>query len=78
MTIAPPAPVASIVMGAVHSTLGGVVSSTVIVKLQVAEFPAASVAVQVTVVVPKGKSEPEAGVQLTLGLETASLEVALR
>lgn len=38
---------------------------TVTVKLPVALFPALSVAVQVTVVVPSGKVEPEAGVQLT-------------
>ncbi len=68
---------ASIVIGAVQATLGAVVSSTVIVNEQEAEFPAASVAVQVTVVVPRGKSEPETGVQITLGVETASLDVAL-
>ena len=38
-------------------------SSTVIVKLAFAVFPAASVAVQVTVVVPTEKLEPEAGEQ---------------
>lgn len=37
---------------------------TVTVKLQVAVFCAASVAVQVTVVVPTGNVEPEAGTQL--------------
>ena len=39
---------------------GSVVSSTVTVKLQVLELPAASVAVAVTVVVPIAKVEPEA------------------
>ena len=34
---------------------------TVTVKLKVAEFPEASVAVQVTVVLPIGNSEPEVG-----------------
>ena len=48
---------------------GGSVSTTVTVKLQLAVSPAASVAVQVTVVVPTGKVEPEAGLheQLTPG-----------
>ena len=48
---------------------GGVVSpvdseATVTVKLAVPTFPAASVAVQVTVVVPTGKLEPEDGEQV--------------
>ena len=45
---------------------GGVVSSktTVTVKLAVPTLPAASDAVQVTVVVPTGKPEPEAGEQV--------------
>ena len=42
--------------------VGGCVSFTVTVKVQ--EGPA--VAVQVTVVVPFGKKEPEAGVQFTV------------
>src|SRR6266545_354596 len=42
------------------------VSRTVTVKEQVAWLPDASVAVQVTVVVPVGKNEPEAGLQTTL------------
>ena len=49
-------------------TTGGVVSTssktTVIVKLAVPTFPAASVAVQVTVVVPSGNNEPEEWVQV--------------
>ena len=39
--------------------------STVIVKLAVPTFPAASVAVQVTVVVPIGNNEPEEWEQVT-------------
>src|SRR4051794_7107064 len=42
---------------------GGVVSTTVIVNVPVVEAPCVSVAVQETVVVPRGKSEPDAGVQ---------------
>ena len=46
--------------------ISGVVSSKVIVivKLAVPTFPAASVAVQVTVVVPIGNNEPAAGEQV--------------
>ena len=45
-----------------QSTTGGVMSGRrITLKLQVAEFPAASVAVQVTVVVPSGKTEGEGG-----------------
>ena len=43
-------------------------SSTVTVKVVVASFPALSVAVQVTVVAPRGNTVPEAGEQATLGL----------
>ena len=39
---------------------GGVTSLTVTVKLQLDEFPAASVAVACTVVVPTGKLDPDA------------------
>ena len=41
--------------------VGGWLSTTVTVKEHVAVFPAASVAVAVTVVVPEAKVEPEAG-----------------
>ena len=58
--------------------VGGVLSCTVTVKESVAPLFAASVAVQVTVVVPKAKVEPLAGVQLTVGLgSTASVAVGL-
>jgi len=42
-------------------TTGGGLPPTVTVKLHVEVFPAASVAVQVTVEHPGGKVEPEAG-----------------
>jgi hypothetical protein len=42
------------------------VSLTVTVKLHVFVWPAASVAVQVTVVIPPGKVEPDGGVQLAV------------
>ena len=38
-------------------------AATVTVKLQLAVFPDVSVAVQVTVLVPTGKVEPEGGLQ---------------
>src|SRR5512134_4022231 len=41
-------------------------SNTVTVNEHVAVLPAASVAVQVTVVVPGGKQEPEGGTQTTV------------
>jgi hypothetical protein len=41
--------------------VGGAVSTTVTVKVQLAELPAISVAVDVTMVVPFGKVEPEGG-----------------
>lgn len=41
-------------------------SFTVIVKLQLFVFPAASVAVQFTVVIPFGKNEPETGLHTTV------------
>jgi hypothetical protein len=44
---------------------GGSVSLTVTVKLQLPALPAASVAEQVTVVVPFGKAVPEAGLHVS-------------
>jgi hypothetical protein len=46
-------------------TVGGVVSRTVTWNVVVAVFESESVAVHVTVVVPSGNVEPEAGVQVT-------------
>lgn len=48
-------------------------SFTVTVKLQFEELLDASVAVQVTVVVPVGKMEPDAGVQLVITAEQLSI-----
>jgi hypothetical protein len=57
--------------------VGFSVSLTVTVKLQVAVLPDESVAVQVTVVVPLGKLEPEGGVQLVVTPGQLSLAVVL-
>jgi hypothetical protein len=46
-----------------HVITGGWVSLTVTVNVQLAELPTASMTVQVTVVVPTGKNDPEAGEQ---------------
>ncbi|HYV31276.1 MAG TPA: hypothetical protein VEO53_09255 [Candidatus Binatia bacterium] len=46
-------------------TTGGVVSTTVTVKLQLLERPRLSVAVHVTLLLPKGKPLPEGGSQIT-------------
>jgi hypothetical protein len=56
------------IVGAGHETAGAVASRTVTVKVHVAALFAASVAVHVTVVVPDGKVEPEAGVHETDGV----------
>ena len=53
-------------MFAGHVIAGACVSCTVTEKLHVPVFAAASVAVHVTVVVPTGTVEPEAGTQLTV------------
>ena len=53
---------------------GGVASLTVTLKVQLCELPAASVAVAVTIVVPTGKTEPDAGLLMTVG--TPQLSVA--
>src|SRR5260370_14204413 len=65
VTMAPAAPVACAVMGFGTCNAGGVVSTTVTVKLPVDVLPAVSVAEQFTVVVPSGKIEPEGGEQVT-------------
>src|SRR6266545_7572288 len=49
-----------------HSILGGSESLTVTVNEQLELLPAPSEAVQVTVVVPIGKDEPDAGAHTTL------------
>src|SRR5258708_1889104 len=51
-------------------SVGGVVSTTVTVKLPLA-VPVTAVAVQLTVVVPRAKVEPDAGVQEIVALSVA-------
>ena len=58
-----------------HVTVGAVVSFTVTEKLHCEELPPASVAVQVTVVVPTGNVEPEAGTHATVAVPQSSLAV---
>src|SRR5580765_7362118 len=58
-------------------TTGGSVSRTVTVKASVVTLPAASVAVTLTVVVPRGKREPDAGVTITTGVEQLSVAETL-
>ena len=57
---------------------GSSLSVTVTVNVQVDVLPAASVAVDVTEVVPIGKIVPEAGVELTDDEEQLSVEVTLK
>ena len=57
------------VMLAGQLAVGASLSTTVTVKLHEEVLPLASVAVQVTVVVPSAKVEPEAGVQLIVELQ---------
>jgi hypothetical protein len=58
--------------------LGDVVSVTVTVKLLLVVLPALSVAVQVTVVLPRAKVAPEAGEQLGVTApSTKSVAVAV-
>ncbi len=70
LTTAPDGPVASAVISAGTVTTGKVLSTrvTVTVKLSLAVFPLLSVAEQLTVVVPIGKVEPEAGEHVTATL----------
>ena len=56
---------------------GAVASRTVTVKVQEPILPDASVAVQVTVVVPTGKPDPEAGTQTTVALPQLSVPVGV-
>ena len=53
--------------------IGGCVSTTVTEKLQVLVLPEASVAVHTTGVVPKGKVEPDGGVQEVVTVPQLSL-----
>ena len=77
MTSAPNLLLASVLKLAGRVKVGGVMSLTVTGKLPLLEFPAASVAVQATVVVPRGKTVPDAGLQTKAGLASdESLAVA--
>src|SRR5204863_7694167 len=53
-------------------TTGASVALTVTGKLQLDSLPAASVAVQETVVVPRGKTEPDGGLQMAMSPEQSS------
>ena len=69
-------PVVLVTMFAGQVITGGVVSFTLTVKVQLAVLPLASVAVQVTVVAPTGKTLPLAGTQVTFVTEQLSVAVA--
>ena len=57
-------------------SVGAVESTTVTSKVSEIELPAASVAVHVTLVVPTGNVEPDAGTQATVG-NTPELSLAV-
>src|ERR687894_271249 len=59
-----------------NSKVGAVLSCTMTLNEPVASFPAASVAEQLTVVVPSGNVEPEAGSHVT-GTEPSTASVAV-
>src|SRR5258708_31082876 len=61
-----------------HVITGTSMSFTVTLKLQLAVFPAASVAVQVSVFVPVPKLEPLAGTQATVTPGQLSVAVAAK
>ena len=68
-------PVASAVTSAGGSMPGSIVSRTRTTKVAEDLFSLASVDVQVTVVVPKPKVEPEAGMQTSSGSSSALSDV---
>jgi hypothetical protein len=73
VTTAPAALVDDAVMSPGTVTVGPCLSATVTLNVRVAELPAASDAVHVTVVTPSGNVDPDAGVQLgVIDPETAS------
>src|SRR5919109_913417 len=79
LNVAPVAPVASTVAFAGTVTTGFVVSATVTVNEAEPMFPAASVALHVTVLVPRGNSAPLAGVQVAAsGPSTVSVAEAAK
>jgi hypothetical protein len=71
VTVAPVAESASIVLSSGSDSVGAIVSVTVTAKLEVAWLPAASAAVQSTVVTPTGNVEPDAGRHETVGEPSA-------
>jgi hypothetical protein len=75
LTTAPPAFVAATVMFAGVVSVGGVDSLTVTVNEFFPTLPVVSVAVQLTVVVPIGNVDPDAGVHVT-GTEPSTGSVA--
>ena len=78
LTVAPSAAVASAITSSGAVIAGAVVSCTVTENVLVELFPASSCAVQVTVVAPSAKVEPDAGAQAMVGsVSTASDAVGL-
>ena len=59
-------------MSAGTTIAGGVVSTTVMLKLALAELPLWSVAVTVTTVVPRANVEPDAWLTVTVGAASAT------
>ena len=79
LTIAPEMSNAFTVILAGNVNVGGVVSTTVTVKLPFTVLLCESVAEQLTVVIPRGNVEPEAGKQATAnGPSITSLEEAVK
>ncbi len=76
MTAAPLGPVASTGLATVLVTTGGVVSTTLTVKVPLAVLALVSVAVQVTVVSPMGNVAPEMGVHATVAASSGSVALA--
>ena len=76
-TLAPPGPVASAVRSPGRTRAGAVVSAIETVNEPLADRSPVSVTVQVTVVVPSGKTEPDAREQTGVGSGLSSASVAL-
>jgi hypothetical protein len=75
VTVAPDAPVASTLRFGSAATVGAVVSVTVTENWDVPAFPWASVAEHVTVVMPTGNAEPDAGAHATASV-TSTMSLA--
>ena len=76
VTVEPDGPPVSTVTSPGATTTGAVVSFTVTVKMSLPVLPALSVAEQVTMVSPRAKVLPEAGVQFAV-IEPSTRSVAL-